>query len=206
MRRGGGDGGSSSLEAAEPCSAALGRYCGFGVMATVGRLCLCRQCRCFFDFEEERARALESSLASKYYIYYTAKPAGDQANNRLGLTRKESCSSTVRFVLGSRARCAATVAQLSHSARPQLVILLLLPALLCCVLLYSTTRANLEYTIAAGAQQRSLQPHSASHTPLPRRRAVATAAATKTAFYAVPLMGFTAHLDRCCLMPRPPLN
>ena len=138
MRRGGGDGGSSSLEAAEPCSAALGRYCGFGVMATVGRLCLCRQCRCFFDFEEERARALESSLASKYYIYYTAKPAGDQANNRLGLTRKESCSSTVRFVLGSRARCAATVAQLSHSARPQLVILLLLPALLCYAVCFST--------------------------------------------------------------------
>ena len=130
----------------------------------------------------ERARSKARSQAS---ILHTAKPAGDQANNRLGLTRKESCSSTA-----SRER------RLTHSARPQLVILLLLPALL----LYSTTRANLEYCwcpakvdAAAAAAACVAAPNIA-------------AAATKTAFNAVPLMGFTAHLDRCCSMPRPPLR
>ena len=82
-----------SLEAADPCSAALGRYCGFGVMATVGRLCLCRQCRCFFNFEEERGSARarkQASKASKYTGQANVKLAGNQANN--SLERKQLCN------------------------------------------------------------------------------------------------------------------
>ena len=64
-------------------------------MATVGRLCLCRQCRCFFNFEEERggAHALESkptSKASKYTGQANVKLAGNQANN--SLERKQLCN------------------------------------------------------------------------------------------------------------------